>query len=116
MWGFDYMKEDTVLTSVSIDDNNKVTIVNYTDDIVDRPFGVCTAPTIKDVENLFAERCFPETRFNAKQILKGKPYGYDRYSIIRDNHGILVEDYYWIRFDDEKNLCWDDVKAWRFPK
>lgn len=112
-WGFDYMQKDRVLATVTCIDD-KITLVNYTDDIIDRPFGTNLNPTYEDIENLYIERVFPKERFNAKQILKGKLYGYDPYAIIRDTHGILVDDYYWLRFDDEKDLTWNDVKHWKF--
>lgn len=113
-WGFDYMLKDTVLATVTVNEDNTISLVNYTDDIIDRPFGVNLHPSMKDLENLFEERVFPRTRFNAKQILKDKPYGYDPIVIIGDTHGILVDDLYWIRFDDEKDLTWDKVKHWKY--
>lgn len=113
-WSFDYLKCDELLATVFID-GSKVSLVNYTNDIIDRPFGTCENPSIEDVDNLFKERCFPESRFNAKQLLKGKLYGYDPSSIVLDTHGIMVDDCYWLRFDGE-NLCWDDVKNWHYHK
>lgn len=41
-------------------------------------------------------------------------YGYNPIAIIGDTHGILVDDLYWIRFDDEKDLTWDKVKHWKY--
>ena len=113
MYSFEYMKKDKVLSKVLVDDDNNIKLINYTDDIIDRPFGTCENPSMTELEKLYEERCFPESRANAKQILKGKLYGYDPISIIYDTHGVLADDYYWIRFEGE-NLCWDDVKHWKF--
>lgn len=113
-WGFDYMQKDTVLAKITVNEDNTISLVNYTDDIVDRPFGVNLNPTMEDVNDLFKERVFPKERYNVKQILKDKPYGYNPFSIICDTHGILVDDFYWIRFNDEKNLTWDKVKHWKY--
>lgn len=113
MFSFDYMKKDDIIAKVTVSDDNIVSVINYTDNIVDRPFGTCINPTLNDLDNLFLERCFPSARFNAKQVLQGKLYGYDPLRIIHDTHGILVDDYYWIRFANE-DLCWNDVKHWKF--
>lgn len=110
-YSFDYLKEDNLIAKVSVDDKT-VSVENYTDDIVDRPFGTCTNPGFEELERLYEERCFPESRANAKQILKDKPYGYDRLSIIQDTHGVLLDDCYWVRFDYE-DLSWNDVKSLR---
>lgn len=114
MTSFEYMKKDIVLAKVIIYDDNNVEVINYTDDIIDRPFGTCTSPTRKDVDELYEERCFPRSRVNAKMVLSGKLYGYEPYKIVRDTHGILIDDNYWLRFDDEKDLCWNDVKEWKY--
>lgn len=113
MWSFEYLLKDIVLAKVVVN-GNSVSVENFTDDIVDRPFGTNLNPTMADLDDFLEERVFPRERINAKSILKGKLYGYDVLSIIHDTHGILIDDYYWIRFDDEKDLCWDDVKHWKF--
>lgn len=113
-FSFDYLLKDTVLAKVWVKDG-KVTVKNYTDDIVDRPFGKKDKNlSLKDLDSLFEYRCVPKSRFNISQILEGKFLSYSKLAIIRENHGILIDDYYWIRFDDEKDLCWDDVKHWKF--
>ena len=112
MYSFEYLDKDTVLAKVYID-GDTVVVENYTNDVIDKPFGNCENPTIDNVKELFLERCFPETRVNAKQILRsmGIDY-YDPYRIIRKTHGVLIEDCYWIRFSDE-DVCWKDVNCVR---
>lgn len=110
---FDYMMLDTVLATVSVH-NNRVTVVNYSKDKMNLPFGYNENPTMQDLEALFEYRCVPVSRFNIKQLVQGFKQGYDRYSIIRETHGIMSDDYFWIRFDDEKHLTWDDVKHWKY--
>lgn len=110
---FDYMYMNNIIATVSVD-GTKVSVLNYTTDKMDRPFGWNDSPTIEDLNRLFEYRCVPEGRYNIKQLLKEFPQGYDMLSIIRKTHGIMSDDYYWIRFNDEKNLTWEDVKHWKF--
>lgn len=108
---FDFMFKDTITTRVNIEDDGKVSIENFTDDIYSRAFGVKTDITIEDVKYLFSTRVMPRTRANCKEVLKHicVPF-YDEYLICRKTNGATTDDYSWIRFDDRKNLTWDDVK------
>lgn len=108
---FDFMSKDTVCTRVNIDDNNNVNIINYTDNIFDRAFGLKENITINDVKHLFATRVMPKERPDCKFILKkiGVPF-YDEYLICRVTNGATTDDYNWIRFDDRKDLKWDNIK------
>src|SRR5690606_2590364 len=52
-----------------------------------------------DVIEFFRERCFPETRADKDRVLQS--LGLSMYSpmgIIKRTHGILFDDYIWIRF------------------
>lgn len=112
---FDYMFKDKVCTSVTIQTCNgkqTVSIKNYTDDLVDRLFGINENPTIEDLNKALEERCFPRTRYNCKEVLKhlDLPF-YDPMMIIRKTHGVFFDDFMWIRFEDEPNLKWKDVRC-----
>lgn len=111
-YGFDYLVKDKLLAKVKVY-SDKVTVDNFTDDIIDAPFGGRTEVSLSDLQDFYEYRCFPESRGNAKQLLKGKLYGYNRLAIIYDTHGIMSDDYYWIRFENQ-DLKWDDVKHWKF--
>lgn len=108
---FNFMFKDTITTRVNIEDNDKASIENFTDDIYSRAFGVKTNITIEDVKHLFSTRVMPRTRDNCIEVLKhiGVTF-YDEYLICRKTNGATTDDYSWIRFDDRKNLTWDDVK------
>lgn len=113
-FSFDYLLKVRVLAKVTVQGEN-VYVENYIDDIIDRPFGKKERNLyLADLERLFEYRCLPKSRANVYQVLEGKFLGYNRYAIIRETHGIMVDDYYWLRFDDEKDLCWDDVKHWKY--
>lgn len=55
-------------------------------------------------------RCFPRNRENIDELLKrlGIKH-YHPLDIIRKTHGLMRNDYVWIRFEGE-NLTYDDVK------
>lgn len=90
-------------------DGEKVTFVNYTDDLVLLPFGNRDSATLEDVKHYLESRCFPKTRGNCKQLLDDMnlPF-YDPLQIIKITHGAMVDDLFWIRFEGE-DLTWDQV-------
>lgn len=83
-------------------DANKVSVVNYTDDVIKMPFGLKEDITIKDLEEFLEERCFPKERLNCKQLLEdlGLDY-YEPLNIIKRTHGSLHDDYMWLQFEGE---------------
>lgn len=38
---------------------------------------------------------------------------YNPVAIARVTHGILTDDYTWIRFKEDGSLTWNDVKYWK---
>ena len=109
---FQYMCRDVVSADVVVDRaNRRVTCVNYTDDIMLRPFGVNDNPSMADVGDFFESRCFPRERRNCKQLLAD--LGLEEYvpiSIVEKNHGRQLEDYCWIRFEGEDLEYERDIK------
>lgn len=89
--------------------NKKVTVENYSDDWVLRPFGVFDNPSYEQFKDWLEQRCFPKTRHNCKELLKsgGIDY-YNPLEIVEKTHGAMVDDLFWIRFEGE-DLTWDDV-------
>ena len=113
---FDYMNRNTICSHVVADyETGEVRVQDFSNDTINMFFGK-REHSIEVMEALWEERCFPRTRYNAKELLNSMDLQfYDAYQIIRRTHGVLPEDYYWIRFSDEKGLHWDDVKIknWR---
>lgn len=99
----EYYDGDKLSTRINADYvNNKVTIENYTDDLVSRAFGVNINPTIKDFEEFLESRCFPRTRDKVKLILKDMELDfYDPYLICKKTEGQMAEDHMWLKFLDE---------------
>lgn len=108
---FDYLDKNKVQSHVIANyETGEVFVEDFSNNPLLTFFGR-RVPSIENMEVLWEMRCFPRTRYNAKEILElmGLQF-YDPYSIIRINHGVLVEDFSWIRFSDEKYLTWNDVK------
>ena len=80
--------------------------------------------------NKIIERLFPESTPlpNILSILKGRVIckercdedmlrsmglkEYNVYDILRVTHGVDIDDFMWLKFDeDDKSLCWDDVRV-----
>jgi hypothetical protein len=88
-----------------------VSFVNYTDNIIFLPFGVDTVADIKRLDRFYEDRCFPRERANCKEILNR--LGLDCYEpelICRKTHGLQFDDFIWLQFSDEEQVCWEDIK------
>jgi hypothetical protein len=98
---FDWLENDEVMSSVTFDENNNPTIINYTDDVMKQFLGKqeCTVDNILDE---LGERCFPETRHDKKILLRMLGLStYDPYSICRVTDGKMMKDNFWIRWKDK---------------
>ena len=78
----------------------KVHIINYTDNLMFRAFGKVENPDYKMYEEFLESRCFPANRDKMKLILKdlGLPF-YDPIMIIEKTEGRMAEDDFWIRIE-----------------
>ena len=105
----DYFCKEQLCTHIEIVDGN-VNFINYTDDTIDKAFGNQVVVNKSSVYEFLEDRCFPKTRANCKRVLQrlGLDY-YDAYLICKKTHGVLWEDFNWIRFDNE-SVTWEDVK------
>lgn len=104
-----YNKEDLVC-KIEVK-GNTVNFKNYTTDILSRLFGVLESATIDDLEDFFEDSCFPKERVNCKSILNR--LGLDCYEpelICRKTHGLQFDDFIWLQFSDEPQVCWNDIK------
>lgn len=95
----DYMYKQNVCTAIYIDyKNKKIKIINRTDDILKKPFGILSEPTWEDFEYFLSERCMPSTRATKKEILKsiGLDF-YDPVQIIEKAQGRTPDDDFYIK-------------------
>ena len=90
----DFMFRQKVCTEIYVDfEHKRIRIVNRTDDIMKRAFGVNENPTWEDFESFLEERCFPRTRAHRKALLKGIGVdSFDPLQIIEKTKGRMAED------------------------
>ena len=95
----DFMCKDECCTQILVDfKREKIEIVNTTEDIIHRAFGIKVKPTWEDFMEFLEERCFPRTRGHMRLILEdlGLDF-YDPLSIIEKTQGRMAEDFQWIK-------------------
>ena len=96
-----YMHGQDVCTLIDVNEQErKVKIINYTDKIMFRAFGVVENPDYNQYQEFLASRCFPESRDKMKLILKDLelPF-YDPIMIIEKTEGRMAEDAFWLRIE-----------------
>lgn len=103
-----YMRDkDQLCTEIFVDyPNQKVSIVNHTDEILDRAFGVNENPSMEDFEAFLEDRCVPKTRDKLDITLKlhGLNCGYNPLVIAKELNGRVAGDDHYLVFEDEGTL------------
>ena len=96
----DFMFRQKVCTEIYVNfADNKIKIVNRTNDIMKRAFGINENPDWNDFEQFLEERCFPKSRAFRKTILKKiGADGYDTLQILEKTDGRTAEDNQYVRF------------------
>lgn len=103
----EYMNKNKVCTVINIDDNTKeITFKNVTDKFYEYAFGKKEKIDIKDLYDLYEDRCIPRSRAKVVYELWGIPY--EPYLIVKHTHGVLAHDCFWIRFEGE-DIKWEDI-------
>jgi hypothetical protein len=109
----EYMNREECCTVILVDFlHERIQIENYTDNLLNRAFGVKTKPTWEDFEYFLEDRCVPKTRFGMKEILKD--YGLDSFdplAIIEKTGGRMAEDHQWLKL-----TYFDKMEAMRREK
>ena len=98
---FNFMNdENQVMTSVSVNPiTKKVKIKNFTDDIMDRAFGINEKPTYEDVLKFFESRAFPRNYAGIDDVLEGMNLKtYDPYLMCKKLQGRTEQDEFYIDF------------------
>ena len=94
-----YMYQHNACTPIYLNEmEQKVHIINYTDNLMFRAFGKVENPDYKMYEEFLETRCFPANRDKMKLILKDLPF-YDPLMIIEKTAGKMAEDDFWIRIE-----------------
>lgn len=107
---FEVLEHDQVIAKVKLDYSNQ-TVEVWQDKSVSPvflPFPNKSKVTVGDVLDYFESRCFPRTRHHADKILHSLGLNdYVALEIVKQTHGVLYDDYVWIRFSNEELSCAD---------
>lgn len=96
-----YMHKQTLCTVIDVDEVKKcVKIVNYTDNVMFRAFGIIENPDYNMYTEFLESRCFPRSRDKIKLVLRdlNLPF-YDPFMIIEKTEGRMAEDDFWIKIE-----------------
>lgn len=114
MYNFSVLWKNEVVADVSITeepDGFKTLnfIRRYTDDVGKQPFGG-TRLDLPRVYEFLENRWFERGRPDVPWQLEGLGLTeYNPWEIVKKTHGVMFEDFIWVRFEGEK-LVWEDVK------
>lgn len=83
--------------------HRRVTVYNYTQDVMRRAFGRIENPTYEQYEAFLESRCFPRSRDKMKLMLKELdiPF-YDPLMIIEKTQGRMADDDFWLKTERRK--------------
>ena len=103
----DFMYKQKVCTEIYVDfENKQIKIINRTNDIMKKAFGVKENPTWEDFESFLEERCFPNSRALKKTILQRIGVdSYDPLQILELNKGRTADDNQYINFTRKRRLA-----------
>ena len=96
----DFMYKTSVCTTILVNFwDEQIKIINKTDDILHRAFGVNENPTWEDFNTFLEDRCFSKSRGDRKSVLRALGLdSYDPFQIIEQTKGKTYEDSQWMRF------------------
>lgn len=107
---FDVLFKDKLCAHVKINPDNSVDVISYSNDIAENPFAVLPCD-IFYVDNFMSSRCFEECNASRDFFLKDLGLKtYNPWDIVPLTHGVMLEDFTWVRFKGQENLTWKDVK------
>lgn len=98
-----YMDREEPATLMDVcNATHRIKIINFTDDLISRAFGIRTKPTWEDYEDFLETRCMPRTRYGVREELRNLGLDfYDPVLIIEKTGGRVYEDSQWLRKMDE---------------
>jgi len=107
---FEVLNKDYLVASVRFDyKDQKLHIENNGKNFMDVAV-LDKVSTLDELNDWFEGRCFLRSRADKDFLLSALGLTeYAPYNIVRKTNGVLFEDTYWIRFEDQPNLTWADV-------
>jgi IS30 family transposase len=103
----DFMYKQKICTEIYVDyAHQKIEIINRTNDIMKRAFGINENPTWQDFEEFLADRCLPKSRAMCKTILNRIGIdSYDSFQIIEKTKGRTAEDNQYLRITKRRRIA-----------
>lgn len=100
----EYMNSDKCCAEIFVDfQSEQINVINHTENLILRPFGIIKKPTWEDFMYFLEERCIPKERFMIKQVLKDLGLEqYDMLRILEKTEGRTGEDDMWMKFSYSK--------------
>lgn len=112
MLAFTIMDKHDPLIHITVDDEQNITLNALSNEQVPYlPSNLySSAITMEQLNDFFESRCVPRTRVNIDELLDkmGLPF-YHPLSIIQKTHGLITDDFIWIKFDGEA-IDYDDIR------
>ena len=107
---FEVLEHDQIIAKVKLDYMNQAVDFWQDEDIapVFLPFPGKYKVHVGDVLDYFESRCVPRSRHHIEKVLQS--LGLQEYvptDIVKQTHGVLYDDYVWIRFSGEELTCAD---------
>ena len=101
--------KDVRTADIIIYDDNSVDYFKYSDDLMSIPFNY--TPQKQDVIDFIESRCIKKERaLNTPGFLEALGLSeYDPWKIVRKTHGVMWEDFLWVRFPGD-TVKWEDIK------
>lgn len=105
-----YWKNEKTSDVVIVSDRSKVEYKRYSDEICEAPFGFDN-PSFEQMYRFLESRCMPKGRQQLQEYLDDLGLAeYNVYEILRKTHGVMWEDFLWLKFEGE-SVTWDEVKV-----
>ena len=117
---FEVLNTDMVVALVRYSYLSKeLEIENYGEHFMDKNV-LHGVSAVEDLCDWFETRCFLRSRCDVEFHLNALGLTeYSPYNIVRKTNGALFEDTYWIRWEDQSYLTWQDVNprnpGWKLP-
>lgn len=105
----DFMCGEECCTVIHVDfKREEIAILNTTEDIIHRAFGIKVKPTWEDFTSFLEERCFPRSRDHLRMVLQDLQLdSYDPFAIVEKTKGRMAEDDQWLRITHLDTTCLD---------
>ncbi len=109
MYSVSVYYKDRKTADIIVNEDN-VIYKRYSEDIMSVPF--MFEPTKEHIVEFIKSRCISKERVeNTPGYLENLGLSsYEPLEIVKKTHGIMWEDYMWIKFPDD-NITWEDVKV-----